>query len=180
MGKGPGPSQHRDRRGRESGAGAGLSAGEPGGAAWVLFDGRCGLCDATVRWLLARDRRAALLFAPLDGAVAAAVRARHPGLPAAAETLVLVERPGTDGERVRVRSRAVIEAVGRLGGPWRAVLVLRALPACLLDAPYRFVARRRTRWFGRLAACRVPGPRERARFLEAPERRPPSGSIDGA
>jgi predicted DCC family thiol-disulfide oxidoreductase YuxK len=152
--------------GPEAGSGSALAPRAPGAVAWVLFDGRCGLCDATVRWLLARDRRGALRFAPLEGRVAAAVRLRHPELPAADETVVLVERPGTDCERVHVRSRAVIEAVGRLGGPWRAVRLLRAVPAVLLDPLYRFVARRRERWFGRLAACRVPGPGERARFLE--------------
>jgi predicted DCC family thiol-disulfide oxidoreductase YuxK len=143
----------------------GVGAPEP---AWVLFDGRCGLCDASVRWLLAHDRRGALVFAPLDGRVAAAVRARHPELPPADETMVLVERPGGADEAVRVRSRAAIEILGRVGGPWRAALLLRAVPAFLLDPAYRFVARRRTRWFGRLDACRVPTAAERARFLELP------------
>lgn len=136
--------------------------------AWVLFDGRCGLCDAAVRWLLARDSRAALRFAALEGRVAAAVRARHPGLPAADETLLLVESPGTAAERVRVRSRAAIASVARLGDGFRAAALLLAVPSFLRDPLYRFVARRRTRWCGRLPACRVPGPAERERFLELP------------
>jgi predicted DCC family thiol-disulfide oxidoreductase YuxK len=136
---------------------------------WVLFDGRCGLCDASVRWLLRRDRRGALRFAPLDGPLAAAVRARHPELPDADQTMVLVERPATAAERVRARSRAAIEILVALGGGWRLAVLLRVLPAGLLDPLYRFVARRRTRWFGRLAACRVPAAGERERFLEPPE-----------
>lgn len=135
-------------------------------ARWVLFDGRCGLCDRSVRWLLRHDRRAALRFAPLEGGVAAAVRARHPDLPGADETMVLVERPGTSSERVRVRSSAAIEIVVALGGAWRLVAVLRAVPSWLLDPTYRFVARRRASWFGRLTECRVPSVEERARFLE--------------
>jgi len=134
--------------------------------AWVLFDGRCGLCDALVRWLIARDRRAALRFAPLESEIATGVRRRHPDLPPADETLVLVEAPGTEAERVSVRSRALAGILARLGSPWRPVgCVLDLAPAALLDPLYRVVARRRERWFGRLDACRVPTPAERARFL---------------
>jgi len=135
---------------------------------WVFFDGRCGLCDAAVAWLLRRDRRGALRFAPLEGPLAAVVRGRHPELPDADETMVLVERPATAAERVSVRSRAALGILVALGGAWRLLAVLRALPAWLLDPPYRFVARRRARWFGRLPACRVPTAGERAWFLELP------------
>jgi predicted DCC family thiol-disulfide oxidoreductase YuxK len=142
--------------------GAGSST-EP---AWVLFDGRCGLCDALVRWLIARDRRAALRFAPLESEVAIGVRERHPDLPPADETLVLVEAPGTEAERVSVRSQALAGILARLGSPWRPVgRALRLVPAAVLDPLYGLVARRRDRWFGRLDACRIPTPAERARFL---------------
>lgn len=134
---------------------------------WVLYDGTCGLCDRTVRWLLARDRAGALRFATLEGAVGRAVRARHSDLPAADETILLVEAPERPGERVRLRSDAVLAALARLGGRWwLASALLRLVPPALRDAGYRFVARRRTRWFGRLAACRVPTAVERARFLD--------------
>ncbi len=150
----------------------------PESPAWVLFDGRCGLCDGAVRWLIRHDRRSALAFAPLEGAVAAAVRGRHPDLPEADESFVLVESPQQASERVRVRSDAALAALVRLGGPWRLAGGLRAVPRFARDAVYRWVARHRTRWFGRLAACRVPTPEERARFLEVPaESGPPSASI---
>jgi predicted DCC family thiol-disulfide oxidoreductase YuxK len=125
--------------------------------AWVLYDGTCGLCDRTVQCLLARDRAGALRFATLEGSVGAAVRSRHPSLPPADETIVLVEAPESAGERVLGRSDAVLAAVARLGGGWRLMAVLlRLVPRPLRDAAYRF---------GRLAACRVPTPSERARFL---------------
>lgn len=144
-------------------------------AAWVLFDGRCGLCDGLVRWLIRRDRRGALRFAPLEGELAARVRARWPGLPDADETLVLVERPATADERVRVRSRAVFGILDRLGGPWRLVRLLAWIPAPIVDPLYRFVAARRARWFGRLESCRRPEAGELDRFLELPPAEPSAG-----
>jgi predicted DCC family thiol-disulfide oxidoreductase YuxK len=133
--------------------------------AWVLFDGECQLCDSSVQWLLARDRRAALRYGALQGSAAAAVRARHPEMPSADETVVLVEFPGTAEERVRVRSDGALAIFARLGGGWRLAGLLRVIPRPLRDAVYRFVARRRKRWFGTLARCRLPTAAERARFL---------------
>ena len=139
----------------------------PPPVAWVLYDGVCGLCDRTVAWLLRHDRRGALRFAPLQGEIAAAVRARHPELPPLDATMVLVEAPEGAAERVRVRSDAALAIVARLGGGWRLLAALgRLAPPPLRDLVYRFVARRRKRWFGELAACRVPTAAERARFLE--------------
>ncbi|HLF56698.1 MAG TPA: DCC1-like thiol-disulfide oxidoreductase family protein [Thermoanaerobaculia bacterium] len=134
--------------------------------AWVLFDGYCGLCDGLVRWLVRRDRRRALRYGPLQGRFATEVRVRHPWLPDADETFVLVESPGAPEERVRVRSDAALAMLVRLGGAWRFAALLRLVPRPLRDAAYRFVARRRTRWFGRLEACRVPSAAERELFLD--------------
>lgn len=143
-----------------------MGASDPG-PDWVLFDGFCGLCDGVVRGLVRRDRGRRLRFGALQGATAAAVRARHPELPAADETFVLVERPGTPAERVRVRSDAAFAVASRLGAPWRLMAALgRLLPRRVADAAYRYVARRRVRWFGRLDACRVPTAAERALFLD--------------
>jgi predicted DCC family thiol-disulfide oxidoreductase YuxK len=119
-----------------------------------------------VVFLLARDRRGALRFAPLQGVKAADLGARHPKLPPLDETMVLVEAPESAAERVRVRSDAALAILARLGGPWRLAAVLRIFPAPLRDAVYRFVARRRKRWFGELDACRVPSADDRTRFLE--------------
>jgi predicted DCC family thiol-disulfide oxidoreductase YuxK len=125
------------------------------------------MCDRWVAWLLPRDRRGAFRFTPLQGETAARVRARHPTLPPLDETMVLVEAPETPSERVRVRSDAALAILAGVGGGWRVAATLgRLVPPPLRDAVYRFVARRRKKWFGELAACRVPSPADRARFLD--------------
>jgi predicted DCC family thiol-disulfide oxidoreductase YuxK len=130
----------------------------------VLFDGVCGFCHAGVRWVAARDPRARFRFAPLEGETAAALRARHPEVPDASETLVLVERIA-GGERVTLRSRAVFRILRELETPWRHASLLGGLPAALTDLAYRVVAALRYRWLGRLEICPLPSPEERARFL---------------
>ena len=44
----------------------------------VLYDGVCGFCNGSVRWLIEREAGARLHYAPLQGETAAALRARHP------------------------------------------------------------------------------------------------------
>jgi predicted DCC family thiol-disulfide oxidoreductase YuxK len=134
-------------------------------AALLLFDGRCGLCDRLVRFVLRRDRRDRFVFAPLQSRLAAEVLARHGRDARALDTFCLVLDRGGPSERVLVRSRAALAVARLLGAPWRALCVLGVLPTSWLDALYDFVARRRRRWFGTVDGCHVPSPRDRAKFL---------------
>jgi predicted DCC family thiol-disulfide oxidoreductase YuxK len=132
----------------------------------VLYDGLCGMCDGAVQWLLRHDRRGVLVFAPLQGETARPYAAAAAGVgERGIATMVLVETDAAGAEIVSTRSRAWLRIVRKLGLPWRMLSVVGVLPTALTDAVYGWVARNRTRWFGRLDACRVPGPAERARFL---------------
>ena len=131
----------------------------------VLFDGVCGFCDAAVRWLVAHDPGGRFHLAPLQGASAAALRARHGDFPDEGETLVYVEQQG-GSERVHLRSDAVLRIFAELPGPWRWLASLRVLPRALRDTLYAAFAGIRYRVFGKLDSCRVPSPQERARFLD--------------
>jgi predicted DCC family thiol-disulfide oxidoreductase YuxK len=136
----------------------------PDGRHLVLYDGLCGLCDRAVSFLLRVDRGGVLSFAPLQGEAAAVLR-RRLEVPESLDSMLFVRDAGGAGERVLVRSSGVLAALDAVGRGWRIVAWLRLVPRPLRDAVYDFVARRRTRWFGRLEACRVPSAEQRARFL---------------
>ena len=127
----------------------------------VLYDGTCGLCHHSVRWLLRHERDHELVFAPLQGATAAALRARHREIPETLESVVLVD--GDD--RVHLRSKAFMYSARHLRAPWRWSYAFRWFPAVFADLGYRVVARVRYRIWGRAEACDVPSPEHRARFL---------------
>ncbi len=147
-----------------SGEATGSTPAAPGTDHLVLYDGDCPLCHRSVRWLLRIDRRRRLQFAPLQGVTAAAVIDRA-GLPDDLDSVLFVEHPGSDRERVFARSTGVLRALAAIGGGWRVVSWLRLVPRPLRDAVYDFVARRRNRWYGRLDGCPLPAPEERDRFL---------------
>ena len=128
-----------------------------GAPATLFYDGHCGLCHRSVRFLLAEDRDgSAFRYAPLHSDAFAA------GVPEA-DTIVLQLPSGARA----TRAAAFVEIGARLGGFWRVgAAALAWLPARLADRAYDFVAARRTRVFGRTEdACpRVP-PELAARFL---------------
>lgn len=125
----------------------------------ILYDGECGLCNRSVKFLLARDA-GQLWYAPLQGETAAALRDKHPEIPRTLESVVLVD----DG-KVHLRSKAFLHGARYLTRPWRWAYALRWLPAFLLDLGYRLVARVRYRIWGKYDTCRLPTTDERAKLL---------------
>jgi len=133
----------------------------------VFYDGVCGLCNRLNRFLLRRDRDARLRFAALQSAVARQLLAAHGLDPSDLDTVYVMAGWRTDTERVLSRSRAVLHALGELGGPWRLLARVGAIvPGPVADVVYRMVARSRYRIFGRFDACQVPPPEWRGRFLD--------------
>lgn len=133
----------------------------------VFYDGVCGLCNRLNRFLLARDKHAALRFAPLQGRLAAETLARHGIRADDLDTVHVISGWNTANARVLQRSRAVLHAVEQLGGIWRVAARIGALvPAGIADILYEVVARNRYRIFGRYDACALPPPEWRSRFLE--------------
>lgn len=126
----------------------------------LLFDGACGLCSRSVRFLLARDHGARLRFAPLDGHFGQAFRERHPAL---AGVDAVVWHDPVRGVTL-TRSDAALAALRHLGGGWRVLAAFGAfVPRVLRDAGYDAVARRRHALVP--PACPLPTATERARFL---------------
>ncbi len=126
----------------------------------LVFDGVCNLCNGFVRFLLERDRAGVLRFTTCQSETGAAIM-RNVGIdPLDPASVVLVA-----GDQTYCYSDASLLAIAALGGAWRLVTLARLAPRFLRDPLYRFVARRRYRWFGRSDTCRAPDPRWAGRFV---------------
>jgi predicted DCC family thiol-disulfide oxidoreductase YuxK len=126
----------------------------------VLYDGTCGLCARSVRWILRHERDNTIHFAPLQGPTAAAVREKFTNIPSSIDTVVYVE-----GDRAHLRSKAFLYLARHLRAPWSWAYAVRWFPAFVLNLGYRLIAAVRYRIFGRVDACELPSPENRARFL---------------
>ena len=130
----------------------------------VLFDGDCGMCNRLIQFLMHRDGRARLRFAPLQGRFSQETLPRHGIDPGELDTACFVVDAGTTEERVFTRSSAVLHAVKELGGAWKLTGVFLVVPRPLRDLLYRFVAERRHRISAKIA-CPLMTPEQRERFL---------------
>ncbi|MDX6377284.1 MAG: hypothetical protein QOE98_1587 [Gaiellaceae bacterium] len=129
----------------------------------VLYDGLCGLCSRSVRFIARHDRRGRFRFAPLDSDPARALLRDAADVPALLpDSVILVEAGGA----VRVESDAALRIIGHLDGRVRHLARLQVVPRPLRDAVYRLVARTRYRIFGRREVCEIPPPWMRERFLD--------------
>lgn len=126
----------------------------------LLFDGVCNLCNASVQWVLKRDRHAQFRFAALQSEIGQQLLQQHGLDPIQFDTVVLAE-----GDRIFLRSDAPLEISRRLGGGWKLLYVLKIIPRPLRDSVYNFIARNRYRWFGKQEVCMIPKPEWKGRFL---------------
>ncbi len=129
----------------------------------VFYDGHCGLCAHSVKFLLPRDRGDRFRFAALDSET---FRARIPETARGAlpDSLVILEENG----RLSVRSAAVIAMLGRLGPGWKfSGFLLRLIPRPLRDFAYDRLAAVRKKWFAPPPPdfCAMVAPELRAKFL---------------
>lgn len=126
----------------------------------LLFDGHCGLCNASVDFAMARDPQGTLRFSPLQSPAGQRVLAAV-GLPEDyLDSVVLVYRG-----RVWLRSAAVLVMLRYLRGPSRWLAPLVYVPGFVRDPAYKLVAALRNKITTPRETCRVPTPQERARFV---------------
>lgn len=133
----------------------------------LFFDGECGLCNRSVRFLLRMDRNGRLSFAPLQSELAQAYLRQH-GLPTADfDSMVLVpEWNRRDIPEYALRTTAVAAALKCCGGFAKVLgTVLGWVPASWRDAVYKLVARWRYRLWGKWQTCPLPKREWTRRFI---------------
>jgi predicted DCC family thiol-disulfide oxidoreductase YuxK len=116
-----------------------------------------------VQFVLRHERLRTLRFATLQGTHAAELL-RHNKELATVDSVIWLE--GDQPPVALVRSDAVLRIARYLGFPWSLLLVGRVIPRALRDRLYDVVARHRKRMMRTPAACDIPTPSVRARFLD--------------
>jgi predicted DCC family thiol-disulfide oxidoreductase YuxK len=126
----------------------------------VLFDGVCNFCDASVNFIIKRDKGDYFRFASLQSDAGISIL-KDNGLEAGAlDTLLLQE-----GATLFARSTAALRIARRLSGAWPLMYGFIVVPRPIRDFVYNVIAKNRYRIFGKKESCRVPTAEERGKFL---------------
>lgn len=129
------------------------------GNAIILYDGVCNLCNASVRFVLARDHKDYFRFAPLQSDIGRTLAAQY-DLSPDLSTFFLI-----DGSKAYEKSLAWLEIMRLLGEPWSALYVFKLVPGAIRDWLYNLIGRNRYQWFGRQDSCPVPKAEWQRKFL---------------
>jgi len=127
----------------------------------VLFDGVCNLCNKSVQFIIRHDQEKKFRFGSLQGEAAKRILSKAGLNTDELSTLLLVE-----GDKIYMRSTAVLRIAKRLGGFWKLGYAAIIIPRFLRDAVYNVVAKKRYKWFGRKQECMVPSAEVKGLFLE--------------
>lgn len=126
----------------------------------LVFDGECAFCQRTVRFILAHERRADLLFVPRDSALGLSLRQQY--ILQRVESLLWIE-----GGQAFIEWEAVAHVAAYVGSPYAGLASMaNLLPRFLLTGGYRLIARLRKRLAGRPQHCLLLTPAQQQRFLE--------------
>lgn len=127
----------------------------------IVFDAKCLVCSAWVKFLLKYDRMKVFRFASIQGDAGKALVAKQSLDVSNLDTMLLI-----DGTNVYENTDAIIRVLYALGGAWRVFSVGRLIPPFFRDGAYRFVARNRYRLLGVNEMCFLPDEMDKNRFLD--------------
>lgn len=125
----------------------------------VFYDGYCGLCSNTVKFLLRKDRKKELFFAPINGKTHQNLIAT--GALKSINDSVIFYHNGN----AYYKSEASLSVMKILPFPWKILSCLRILPLSIRDGVYQLIARNRIRWFGKNDSCFLIGGEDADRML---------------
>ena len=129
----------------------------------ILFDGVCNLCNASVNFVIKRDRHDRFRYASLQSEIGKRLLEERHIDSNQVDSIVLIE----PGVAYFLKSDAALEIANELGWPWKALYLFNyILPVQLRNNVYDLIARNRYRWFGKKDQCMIPTPSLRSKFLD--------------
>lgn len=128
----------------------------------IFFDGVCNLCNASIDFVIQRDKDDQFLVGALQEDFSKKILSGFDVREDYLDSLVLLEK-----EKIYYKSTAALKIARQLSGLWPALYPLIFIPKFLRDPIYNWIGSNRYRWFGKKSTCRLPTPAEKAKFLSA-------------
>ena len=126
----------------------------------ILFDGVCNFCNASINFIIARDKKNKFKFAALQSDAGLELQKKFDLDPNDLKTFILV-----NGDKYYKKTTAALKVTKELKFPWNLSYIFIIIPPFFRNIAYNIIAKYRYKWFGKREVCRIPAPEERERFL---------------
>ncbi len=126
----------------------------------ILFDGVCNFCNSAVNFVIKRDKKAVLKFAPLQSAEGGNLLALYDLKQEEINSFVFLENG-----KCYIKSTAALRVCRYLNNLWPLMYSFIIVPKFIRDGIYNLIAKKRYQWFGKKEICMIPTPDVRSRFL---------------
>ncbi len=126
----------------------------------ILFDGVCNMCNASVNFIIDRDKANKFKFASLQSETGKNLLVKFQKDAEKLDSVVLI----TQG-KLYDKSSAALKIASMLPFPYPLSILFRVFPKALRDIVYDYIAKNRYKWFGKKDACRIPDAETKSRFL---------------
>ncbi|TBR19897.1 MAG: thiol-disulfide oxidoreductase DCC family protein [Chitinophagaceae bacterium] len=127
----------------------------------ILFDGTCNFCNFWIQFVIKRDRKRVLKFAPLQGESAKKLLLPFGINPTNPSSVLLI-----DQGKIYTQSSAAFRLFKYLDGGWKLIYGLIIIPKNFRDFFYNIISHNRYRWFGKKDTCIIPNGEMGKRFLD--------------
>ena len=126
----------------------------------ILFDGVCNLCNASVNFVIKRDKKDTFRFATLQSEIGKELASKFNIDSTQTDSIILI-----DNEKCYVKSTAALYSTKSLSGGYPLLFSFIIIPSFIRNWVYDFVAKNRYRWYGKRDTCMVPTPELKKKFL---------------
>jgi len=128
----------------------------------ILFDGVCNLCNASVLYVIKRDKHDFFMFTPLQSNIGKQIIEKYNIDSNKTDSIILYEA----NKGISYKSTAALKITSNLTFPSNLLSIFLIIPSFIRDLVYNYIAKNRYRWYGKKEQCMIPSPEIEAKFLE--------------
>jgi predicted DCC family thiol-disulfide oxidoreductase YuxK len=110
----------------------------------LLFDSGCKLCNSSIKFVTKGDPQQKIKQIALQSTQGQEIIAAHPYLQDVNSIILIVN------DKVFIESDAIIEIAKQLSYPYKLLAAGSIIPKKWRDAMYRWIAKNRYKWFGKI------------------------------
>ena len=128
----------------------------------ILFDGVCNLCNASVLYIIKRDRNNVFMFAPLQSNIGQQIIQQFDLDVSKTDSILLY----SESNGISIKSTTALQISKHLGFPSNLMSIFFIIPPFIRNWVYDFIAKNRYKWYGKKEQCMIPTPELKAKFLD--------------